>query len=51
MSDCIRQASSARFRIVQFSVQHDHVHLLVEASEKRALSSGARGLAIRTHAG
>jgi putative transposase len=48
MSDCIRQASSARFRIVQFSVQHDHVHLLVEAKEKRSLSAGARGLAIRT---
>jgi putative transposase len=45
---CIDKASSVRFRIVQFSVQHDHVHLLVEATEKRALSSGARGLAIRS---
>jgi putative transposase len=45
---CIARASNARFRVVQFSVQHDHLHLLVEASEVRALSSGARGLAIRT---
>jgi putative transposase len=45
---CIASASSSRFRIVQFSVQHDHLHLLVEASEATALSSGARGLAIRT---
>ncbi len=45
---CVAKASNARFRIVQFSVQRDHLHLLVEASEAQALSSGARGLAIRT---
>jgi hypothetical protein len=32
---------------VQFSVQDNHVHLLAEATHKRALSSGIRGLAIR----
>jgi REP element-mobilizing transposase RayT len=37
----------ARFRLLHFSVQRDHVHLLVEASDKRALSSGVRGIAIR----
>jgi REP element-mobilizing transposase RayT len=37
----------ARFRLLHFSVQHDHVHLLVEASDKRALSSGVRSIAIR----
>jgi putative transposase len=37
----------ARFRLLHFSVQHDHVHLLVEASDKRALSSGVRSVAIR----
>jgi putative transposase len=37
----------ARFRIVEFSVQRDHVHLIVEASGKRELSSGVRGVAIR----
>src|SRR5215471_3454978 len=36
-----------RFRIVHFSVQTDHLHLLVEAADKMALSSGMRGLAIR----
>jgi REP element-mobilizing transposase RayT len=36
-----------RFRVLQFSVQHDHVHLVVEATDKRALSSGVRGVAIR----
>jgi REP element-mobilizing transposase RayT len=36
-----------RFRIVHYSVQRDHLHLLVEACDARALSSGVRGLAIR----
>jgi hypothetical protein len=36
-----------RFRILQFSVQWDHVHLVVEASDKRALSEGMRSVAIR----
>ena len=33
--------------MLQFSVQRDHVHLVVEAQDKRALSSGLQGLAIR----
>jgi hypothetical protein len=33
--------------VLHFSVQPDHVHLIVEASDKHALSRGARGLAIR----
>lgn len=37
-----------RFRILHFSVQWDHVHLVVEASDKRALSEGLRSVAIRT---
>ena len=36
-----------RFRIVHFSVQRDHAHFIVEAADKRALSNGVRGLAIR----
>jgi REP element-mobilizing transposase RayT len=36
-----------RFRIVHFSIQHNHVHLVVEASDRRALSSGVSGLVIR----
>jgi len=35
------------FRIVHFSAQADHVHLVVEALDKRALSAGMRGLAVR----
>jgi putative transposase len=37
----------SRFRVVQFSVQWDHVHLVVEASDKRALSGGVASVAIR----
>ncbi len=36
-----------RFRVVHYSVQRDHVHLIVEAADRRALSSGLRGVAIR----
>jgi hypothetical protein len=35
------------FRVLHFSVQWDHVHLVVEASDKRALAAGVRGLVIR----
>jgi REP element-mobilizing transposase RayT len=35
------------FRLVQYAVQSNHLHLIVEAKDRRALSSGARGLAIR----
>jgi REP element-mobilizing transposase RayT len=35
------------FRLVQYAVQPDHLHLIAEARDKRALSSGMRGLAIR----
>jgi len=34
-------------RIVHFSVQGNHIHMLVEADERRALSSAMRSLAIR----
>ena len=43
----IRRASGDAFRIIEFSVQADHVHLLVEADDKRALSRGVQGLSIR----
>ena len=44
----IARSSRDEFRIVHYSVQGDHVHLLVEAVDALALSAGARGLAIRT---
>jgi REP element-mobilizing transposase RayT len=34
-------------RLCQFSVMRNHVHLLVEASDRRALSRGMQGLGIR----
>jgi len=36
-----------RFRVLHFSVQWDHLHLLVEASNARELSAGVRSVAIR----
>lgn len=41
------RAESERFRVVQFSVQGDHIHLIVEASDRSALIEGVRGLSIR----
>ncbi|MEO6774452.1 MAG: transposase [Kofleriaceae bacterium] len=37
---------SEQFRIVHLSVQNTHVHLLVEASDKRSLSNGMRAFQI-----
>jgi REP element-mobilizing transposase RayT len=34
------------FRIIQLSIQRTHIHLLVEADQKRALSSGMQGFQI-----
>jgi putative transposase len=36
-----------RFRIVHFSVQSNHLHLIVEAAERRALTAGVHGLEAR----
>ena len=36
----------SRFRVLHLSVQWDHVHLIVEASDQRALFEGVRSLAI-----
>jgi hypothetical protein len=37
----------AGFRLVHFSVQRDHLHLIAEASERIALARGVQALAIR----
>jgi len=49
---CLALAGATRrapddFRIVHFSVQWDHVHLVVEARDKRAIEAGMRSVAIR----
>ena len=43
----VTAASRDGFRIIHFSVQDDHVHLLVEADSRERLSGGVRGVAIR----
>jgi putative transposase len=43
----LARASHASFRVVHFSVQSNHVHLLVEAHDKASLSRGIAGLSIR----
>ncbi len=40
-------ASSDAFRIVHYSVQHDHLHLIIEATDREARIRGLQGLAIR----
>jgi hypothetical protein len=42
-------AARARFavRLTHFSIQSNHLHLVVEAADRRALSRGLQGLAIR----
>jgi hypothetical protein len=35
------------FHVVQYSVQPDHLHVLAEASDQRALSRGMQGIGVR----
>lgn len=41
----------AGFRVVQFSVQHNHVHLILEARDRATLANGMRALLIRVAKG
>jgi len=43
----LRDSNRDWFRIVHYSVQENHVHLIVEAEDRQALSSGVRGLMVR----
>ncbi len=43
----VRARSQLGVRIAHWSVQSDHLHLLVEAEDRRALGSAMRGLGIR----
>jgi len=40
-------ASGGSFRLIQFSVQRDHLHLIVEADDAGALGRGMQALAVR----
>jgi putative transposase len=42
-----RRGSKDDFQIVHYSVMGNHIHLLVEASDRRALALGMQGLGIR----
>jgi putative transposase len=43
----LRAASGFAFRIIHYSIQSDHVHLVVEGVDRTTLSRGIQGLAIR----
>jgi REP-associated tyrosine transposase len=47
MRRALARTARAWFRVVHFSVQANHVHLLVEADDKASLSRGVMGVAIR----
>ena len=47
ISRAFRSASHDSFRLLQFSVQSDHLHLVLEADEPTRLARGVQGLAIR----
>lgn len=44
---CIRDAHKSFFSVVEFSVQQNHLHLLCEANDRKALGRGMSGLQIR----
>jgi len=48
ISDAIRRSSRGGFRVVHFSVQSDHIHLIAEADSQAARRRGLWGLAVRT---
>ena len=43
----LRAGTNGRFRVLEFSIQKDHLHLLVEANGPTGFERGVRGLAIR----
>jgi len=44
---CFASASTDEFRLCEFSVQRNHLHLIVETSGTSALSSAMQSLAVR----
>jgi REP element-mobilizing transposase RayT len=47
----VRGCARPRFRIVHFSVQGQHLHLLCEASDRAALARGVQGFKVRVARG
>jgi REP element-mobilizing transposase RayT len=44
--EVLRETAGAAFHVPHHSLQHDHVHLLVEARDEKTLSSGMSSLVI-----
>ena len=52
LSRCFERAKDRLgFRLIHFSVQGNHLHLLVEARDNQALARGVQGLAVRVAKG
>jgi REP-associated tyrosine transposase len=47
LQTALRAASRRGFRVLHFSIQRDHVHLIIEADGVRAWRAGIQGLAVR----
>jgi REP element-mobilizing transposase RayT len=47
LREAVRATHRDDFRIVEYSVQHDHVHMLVEADDSAALAAGMKSFAVR----
>ena len=47
LREAVRRTRREDFRIVEYSVQRDHVHMLVEADDGAALSAGMKSFAVR----
>jgi REP element-mobilizing transposase RayT len=47
IQNALRAGTNERFRVLEFSIQRDHLHLLVEASDSTGFERGVRGLVIR----
>jgi REP element-mobilizing transposase RayT len=44
--EAVRRTQRAGFRIVHYSVQSDHVHMIVEADDNESLSRGMKSFAV-----
>ena len=45
----VRNTRRVDFRIVEFSVQNDHLHLIVEADDNEALARGMKSFSLRAN--
>ncbi|MFT7670987.1 MAG: REP element-mobilizing transposase RayT, partial [Planctomycetota bacterium] len=45
--DALRKAKLAGLRVIHFSIQNDHLHMIVEAPNRELLANSMRGLGCR----